>query len=95
LVHISQLSDRFVKDAREVVSPGDRVSVKVLEINLEKRQIALTMKSGAPGPRPERAQNSNESKSGRAKSDARPDREKSSPKAFNNPFAKLKSLGDS
>jgi uncharacterized protein len=95
LVHISQLSDRFVKDARGVVSPGDRVSVKVLEINLEKRQIALTMKSGAPGPRPERAQNSNEARSGRSKNDARPAREKSSPKAFNNPFAKLKSLGDS
>lgn len=46
LVHISQLSDKFVKDPREVVSPGDHVRVKVLEINLEKRQIALTMKSG-------------------------------------------------
>jgi uncharacterized protein len=33
LVHISQLADRFVKDAREVVSPGDRVSVgRVLEV---------------------------------------------------------------
>jgi uncharacterized protein len=44
LVHISQLSDNFVKDPREVVSPGDKVQVRVLEINLEKNQIALTMK---------------------------------------------------
>ncbi len=45
LVHISQLSNRFVKDPREVVSPGDRVKVKILEINLEKNQIALSMKT--------------------------------------------------
>ena len=47
LVHISQLSNRFVKDPREVVNPGDRVTVRVLEVNLEKNQIALTMKSDA------------------------------------------------
>lgn len=45
LVHISRLSDRFVKDPRDVVSPGDRVSVRVIEVNLEKNQIALSMKS--------------------------------------------------
>src|SRR5262249_48051866 len=56
LVHISQLADRFVKDPRDVVSPGDRVSVRVLEVKLDKNQIALTMKSErAPKrPRPER-----------------------------------------
>ncbi len=45
LVHISRLSNRFIKDPREVVSPGDRVTVRVVEVNLEKSQIALTMKS--------------------------------------------------
>ncbi len=44
LVHISQLSNTFVKDPRTVVNPGDKVKVKVLEVNLEKNQIALTMK---------------------------------------------------
>jgi uncharacterized protein len=57
LVHISQLADHFVKDPREVVSPGDKVQVRVLEVNLEKNQIALTMKKEAAvgasaGPRP-------------------------------------------
>ena len=47
LVHISQIADRFVKDPREAVSPGDHVTVRVLEVNLAKNQIALTMKSGA------------------------------------------------
>src|SRR5262249_14715300 len=45
LVHISRLSDRFVKDPRDVVSPGDRVTVRVIEVNLEKNQIALSMKT--------------------------------------------------
>ncbi|OFZ01644.1 MAG: hypothetical protein A2Z97_04060 [Bdellovibrionales bacterium GWB1_52_6] len=51
LVHISQLSDHFVKDPREVVNPGDRVQVRVLEVNFEKNQIALTMKSEARSER--------------------------------------------
>jgi uncharacterized protein len=45
LVHISQLADRFVKDPRDVVSAGDRVSVRVIEVKLDKQQIALSMKS--------------------------------------------------
>jgi uncharacterized protein len=47
LVHISQLRDSFVKDPRDVVKPGDRVKVRVVEVNLEKKQIALSMR--APG----------------------------------------------
>ncbi len=54
LVHISRLSNRFVKDPREVVNPGDRVTVRVIEVNLEKNQIALSMKSeGKTEGRPE------------------------------------------
>jgi uncharacterized protein len=49
LVHLSQLADRFVKDPREVVSPGDRVQVRVLDVNLEKNQIALSMKGLSAG----------------------------------------------
>ncbi|MEZ4437172.1 MAG: Tex-like N-terminal domain-containing protein [bacterium] len=46
LVHISQLSDRFVRDPSEVVSPGDRITVRVLSVDLERRRIALTAKKG-------------------------------------------------
>ena len=49
---MSQLADRFVKDPREVVSPGDHVTVRVVEVNLAKNQIALTMKSGVDPSRP-------------------------------------------
>ena len=47
LVHVSQLAHRFVADAREVVKTGDIVTVKVLEIDLARGRIALTMKLDA------------------------------------------------
>ena len=43
LVHISALSNTFVKDPREVVKAGDVVKVKVLEIDLKRRRVALSM----------------------------------------------------
>jgi uncharacterized protein len=64
LVHISRLSDSFVKDPRTVVSPGDKVQVRVLEVNLEKRQIALTMRS-EDDARPSRDDRSSDSLAGR------------------------------
>jgi protein Tex len=47
LVHISQLSDRFVKDPSEVVKVGDKVTVRVVEVDLVRKRIALTRKSAA------------------------------------------------
>ncbi|MHA6965820.1 Tex family protein [Zobellella denitrificans] len=44
LVHISALTDRFIKDPREVVKAGDIVKVKVLEVDLQRNRIALTMR---------------------------------------------------
>lgn len=44
LVHISQLSDQYVKHPLDVVSVGDIVEVKVLSVDLQKKRIALTMK---------------------------------------------------
>jgi uncharacterized protein len=44
LVHISQLSDRFVKDPFSVVSVGDIVEVKVLDVDVDRKRISLTMK---------------------------------------------------
>jgi protein Tex len=47
LVHISELSDRFVKDPHEVVKAGDVVKVRVKDVDVGRKRIALTMKSGA------------------------------------------------
>jgi len=44
LVHISQLSDKFIKDPSEVVSAGQDVKVKVIGIDLPKKRISLSMK---------------------------------------------------
>jgi uncharacterized protein len=48
LVHVSQLSNKFVNDAREVVKTGQIVKVRVLEVDLARKRIGLTMKLDAP-----------------------------------------------
>ena len=62
LVHVSQLSNKFVTDAREVVKTGDIVKVRVTEVDVARKRISLTMKlSDAParkdGPRDNRFEN--------------------------------------
>ncbi|MEJ2794101.1 Tex family protein [Iodobacter sp. LRB] len=55
LVHISALSSRFIKDPREVVKTGDVVKVKVIEVDVARKRIALTMRlsdSATPGGEP-------------------------------------------
>jgi uncharacterized protein len=46
LVHVSQLAHKFVSDAREVVKTGDIVKVKVMEVDVERKRIGLSMKLG-------------------------------------------------
>ncbi len=46
LVHVSQLSHKFVTDAREVVKTGDIVKVQVVEVDIDRKRIGLTMKLG-------------------------------------------------
>ncbi|MBL8329911.1 MAG: RNA-binding transcriptional accessory protein [Rubrivivax sp.] len=50
LVHVSQLSNKFVQDAREVVRTGQVVKVRVVEVDLARKRIALTMKLDAALP---------------------------------------------
>ena len=44
LVHISQITDRYIKHPLEAVSVGDVVDVQVLAVDMEKKRISLTMK---------------------------------------------------
>jgi uncharacterized protein len=44
LVHISELSDRYVKNPMEIVSVGDVVKVRVLEVDIDRKRISLSMK---------------------------------------------------
>jgi len=56
LVHISAMSDKFIKDPRELVKAGDVVKVKVMTVDLERRRVGLSMRLGdEPGRQAERA----------------------------------------
>ena len=61
LVHVSQLADHFIRDANEVVKVQQKVQVTVTEVDLQRKRIALSMKSkpdfekkasNGGGPRP-------------------------------------------
>ena len=53
LVHVSQLADRFIKDPHEVVKAGDVVKVRVVEVDVPRKRIGLTMrKDGGEAPAP-------------------------------------------
>ncbi|QIL72611.1 RNA-binding transcriptional accessory protein [Diaphorobacter sp. HDW4B] len=93
LVHVSQLSHKFVTDAREVVKTGDIVKVKVLEVDEARKRISLTMKlDAAParrdGPRDNRFE-------GAARGYAQPQRRSNEPapqSAMASAFSKLQQL---
>ena len=91
LVHVSQLADRFVKDPQEVVKVNQRVSVTVVEVDLARKRISLTMKMNAT-PGEKKTEEVEKEKPGKfdkkkiAKPVAKP-----KPEPFNNPFAKLSS----
>ena len=51
LVHVSQLADRFVKDPHEVVKTGDIVQVRVMEVDVPRNRIGLSMRKQADQPK--------------------------------------------
>ena len=83
LVHVSQLSDRFVKEPHQVVKVQQKVRVTVLAVDLERKRISLSMKK-EPDKKPE-AEPKKEGKSLAGKPPAR--KQKREPAPFNNPFA--------
>jgi uncharacterized protein len=90
-VHVSELANRFVKDPAEVVKVGERVRVRVIKVDRERRRIGLSIKQAAspaaPAAAPQRA-----TEPGRP---GKPEPRKPEPKKpepprkqpFNNPFA--------
>jgi uncharacterized protein len=58
LVHVSALANKFIKDPHEVVKPGQIVKVKVLDVDVKRQRISLTMRlemgwQSSPPPRAE------------------------------------------
>ncbi|MFI0774403.1 Tex family protein [Streptomyces sp. NPDC021212] len=68
LVHVSAMSKTFVKDPRDVVKPGDIVRVKVLDVDIPRKRISLTLRlddeAGGGGGRAERSDRSDRSEQG-------------------------------
>jgi uncharacterized protein len=79
LVHVSQLADRFIKDPHDVVKAGDIVRVRVVEVDVPRKRIGLTMRKdgGANEQRQERSsepKRKNDQRSFEAKQKQMPDR---------------------
>ena len=84
LVHISMLADRFVKDPHEIVHSGQLVKVKVLDVDLQRKRVALSMRMDAtPAEANGRDEQKPQSRRGRpqAASKANPGRERQRPAA--------------
>ncbi|QIM52012.1 Tex family protein [Hydrogenophaga crocea] len=88
LVHVSQLSHKFVNDAREVVKTGDIVKVKVLEVDAARKRISLTMKLDAMPAR--RGDGPRDNRFEPARGGGRGRQEPAAPSAMASAFAKLK-----
>jgi protein Tex len=54
LVHISQLSDTYVKDPQDAVKTGDKINVRVLEVDIPRKRISLSARSKENAPRKEK-----------------------------------------
>jgi uncharacterized protein len=97
LVHVSQLADRFIKDPSEVVKVGDKLKVKVLEVDLQRKRIALTArKNERPQPQQGLSQGNPQPQGPRRDGPRppqgpRPNTPPPQGKFSNNPFAKLAS----
>ncbi|NKE69300.1 Tex family protein [Candidatus Manganitrophus noduliformans] len=65
LVHISAMSERFIKDPREVVKAGDVVKVKVMQVDLERKRVSLTMRLSEGAVPPTEKEKSGENAGGK------------------------------
>jgi len=92
LVHVSQLSHKFVNDAREVVKTGDIVKVKVLEVDAARKRISLTMKLDAVPARRDGPRDNRFEGAGRGQRAPQPRNEQPANTAMAGAFAKLQGL---
>ncbi|MBN1628019.1 MAG: RNA-binding transcriptional accessory protein [Deltaproteobacteria bacterium] len=89
LVHVSQLADRFVKEPQDVVKVNQRVTVTVMEVDMARQRISLSMKEN-PGQSEKKADVKKDHQP--VRKDSKPTKAAGKPKhvPFNNPFAKLR-----
>ncbi|MDY5420726.1 Tex family protein [Actinobacillus porcinus] len=85
LVHISSLSDKFVEDPHQVVKTGDVVKVKVLEVDVARKRIALTMRLDESAVK--NSEKSDRTLSAKTRSEQRDNRQPQRNQFANNAFA--------
>jgi len=90
LVHISALSEKFVKDPREAVKAGDVVKVKVMEVDIPRKRVGLSMRmSDTPGEKVEGNRGGNRGNGGNRQPQAPRQRETATAAPANNAMAAL------
>ncbi|WP_110686957.1 Tex family protein [Salinicola aestuarinus] len=90
LVHISALAEKFVEDPRQVVKAGDIVKVKVLEVDVERKRIGLSMRMGdEPGEKSSRRGASNRRDGERGSQNASRERSRGDAKGNSEPVGAL------
>ncbi|MDR6712323.1 uncharacterized protein J2W83_001921 [Pseudomonas hunanensis] len=90
LVHISSLSEKFIKDPREAVKAGDVVKVKVMEVDIPRKRIALSMRmSDTPGEKVEGNRGGGRGNGGNRPQQAPRQRETTTAAPANNAMASL------
>ncbi|MDM0051725.1 Tex family protein [Variovorax sp. J22R115] len=92
LVHVSQLSHKFVNDAREVVKTGDIVKVKVMEVDVARKRIGLSMKLDAAPSRRDGPRENRFEGAGRGQQGPRRDNSPQPAGQMASAFAKLQGL---
>ena len=90
LVHISALSEKFIKDPREAVKAGDVVKVKVMEVDIPRKRVGLSMRmSDTPGEKVEGNRGGNRGNGGNRPQQAQRPRETATAAPANNAMASL------
>lgn len=90
LVHISEMADSFVKDPSTIVKVSQSVDVRVLEVDIDRKRISLSMRSGsAPSISSTKPSESTKNRPQKKQSVRSGKNDMGKPSPFNNPFAKL------
>ena len=92
LVHVSQLANKFVSDAREIVKTGDIVRVKVMEVDVARKRIGLSMKLDAAPARRDAPRDNRFERAGRVQQTPRRDNAPAPVGQMAGAFAKLQGL---
>ncbi|BCQ58604.1 hypothetical protein PBOI14_03540 [Pseudomonas sp. Boi14] len=87
LVHISALSEKFIKDPREAVKAGDVVKVKVMEVDIPRKRVGLSMRMGdTPGEKIDGARGSRPGSAPRSSQGNAPRKESAAPARATTPW---------